>query len=243
MTMTLCDRYVAAVRADVPAWSFRRAGMLREIRDGLDDAAAAHVDGGLTRSDAERAAVVEFGPADQVAASIRAELAIDTGRIAALAAGVFSGAQMVIAQIVWSGNGSATDSVPTWYGVLARTVDVMALVALVAGVAVAGLLGRSPRILAFARGFDRVAVARKAAIAVLVAVALQAVAGFTLTVFGPGFDALVSSSPLENLHSPGLPIIETILAVQCLRLASGRGRTTGQDRAHDTAERLPLPTS
>lgn len=238
--MTPREDYLAAVRANVPAWSFRRAGLLREIRDGIDDATIGYLDEGLDSVAAQRSAVAEFGPAHQVAASIRTELAVDAGRIAALVAGVGSGAQVFIAEMIWS-TGTSDDwfARPGWYGALAQVVDVAGIVVLVAGVGMAIALGRSPRLLGFARRFDRVRAARAAAIAVMISVVLQSAAGIALMVFGPGATALFTMAPLEMVHSPTLPIIEVVLAAQCLRLASGRGARK-QNGPHHTAERLPF---
>lgn len=216
--------------------------MLREIRDGLDDATAAYLDDGLSRADAERAAVAEFGSPVQVAASIRAELTVAAGRVAALVFSVVSGGQMVVAEMIWSSDEPAA-GLPqgaAWIETLSWVVDVAAFAALVVGLAMAALLGSSPRMFRLVRRIDRVEAARRAAIAIVAVVVLQIAAGIVLGLYWLGADALLFPSPLEMLYSPTLPIVEILLAAKCLQLSSRRGWPLRQDGADDSAERLPL---
>lgn len=57
-----------------------RAGLLAEIRDGLEDAAAAHRSRGLSEQAAEARAVAEFGPVSDLAPLYQAELTATQAR-------------------------------------------------------------------------------------------------------------------------------------------------------------------
>ncbi|MEJ3657717.1 permease prefix domain 1-containing protein [Actinomycetes bacterium KLBMP 9759] len=61
-----------------------RASMVRETREGLEDAAAAHRDGGLTPAEAEALAVREFGSIAEIAPLYQAELTVRQSRRTAL---------------------------------------------------------------------------------------------------------------------------------------------------------------
>lgn len=78
----------------------RRASLIREVRDGLNDAAHAHRAKGLSRSDAELRAVTEFGSATELAPLYQDELvAAQANRTAMLAALTFLG--MLCVWDVW----------------------------------------------------------------------------------------------------------------------------------------------
>src|SRR5690349_25067367 len=62
-----------------------RRDLLTELRDGLEDAAAAHQDAGLDAGTARRRAVEEFGTAAEVGAACQAELTAVQARRTALA--------------------------------------------------------------------------------------------------------------------------------------------------------------
>ncbi|WP_232665062.1 permease prefix domain 1-containing protein [Pseudonocardia sp. TRM90224] len=61
-----------------------RASMLRETREGLEDAAAAHREGGLAPAEAEALAVRQFGSVRQIAPLYQAELTVRQSRRTAL---------------------------------------------------------------------------------------------------------------------------------------------------------------
>ena len=61
-----------------------RRSLLREVHDGLTDAAEAHAEGGLDPVAAQARAVAEFGTVDELAELYQAELTVRRGRATAL---------------------------------------------------------------------------------------------------------------------------------------------------------------
>lgn len=167
------DEYVRQLRHQLPGPGLARASMVREVRDGLDDAASAYVDDGLPRGAAERRAVEEFGPIGTLAAGLRDELTVAAGRSTATSAFVIGLVQLVGAQQLWknevtiAGWPSASETYLAW----ARAVDLFNLSA----VALAGLA-----LLVMTRGgrfVDPRPVVRALAIGVLTCIVIDIVAG------------------------------------------------------------------
>lgn len=63
---------VDRLRTELGGLGLPRASVLTEVRDGLEDAAAAYAHAGLAEPDARRRAVTDFGDPDAVAAQYRA---------------------------------------------------------------------------------------------------------------------------------------------------------------------------
>lgn len=114
-----------------------RAGLLAEVRDGLDDAAATHRSHGVSQLAAESSAVSEFGRVPELAPLYQAELtATQTRRTAALLAVRFP---MIHAMWELFGRtGHGWTSAPETAGLLAETLDMASGVT--GGLALAGLL-------------------------------------------------------------------------------------------------------
>lgn len=80
------DAYLAELERRLPRLGRRRA--VTEAREHLHDSASRHETGGLSRADAERAALEDFGPVEPVARRFAAETAVRETRLAtALALG------------------------------------------------------------------------------------------------------------------------------------------------------------
>jgi hypothetical protein len=79
------DRYLADVARDLPGRPAARAAAMDEVRDGLDEAMAAHTADGANPTAAEQAAVAELGPPVTVARAFAPELAIHHARRTLLA--------------------------------------------------------------------------------------------------------------------------------------------------------------
>lgn len=73
------DDYLADLDARLRGTASVKAELLAEARDGLIDAAQAHQDHGLPPLDAQRAAVAEFGPVDEISREYQAELGVAQG--------------------------------------------------------------------------------------------------------------------------------------------------------------------
>jgi hypothetical protein len=74
------DAYVARLDRALAGPRRVRADLIAEARDGLVDATEALQARGLDRRTAERRAVAEFGPVDEIAAAFRSELGIAQAR-------------------------------------------------------------------------------------------------------------------------------------------------------------------
>jgi hypothetical protein len=131
------DETVAALRARMPRWVARR-GLLREIGDGLADAADAYRAAGLKPEDATARAVEDFGDLDRVAAEF-ADIALGrAGRRAALVLG--PGYAVVLAAWLLVGRAASAplrtpgvDGVShafTWLGAFALVIAAFTLVGL-----------------------------------------------------------------------------------------------------------------
>ena len=73
------DSYLADLDARLRGTASIKAELLAEARDGLVDAAEAHQERGLAPADAQRAAVEEFGPVEEIGREYQAELGVAQG--------------------------------------------------------------------------------------------------------------------------------------------------------------------
>lgn len=230
----MIDRYVADLRRRLRGPVIVRAGMVREVRDGLLDAAEAHRSSGLDAASAERLAVDEFGSAEVVAAGLRPELAAAAGRHLAVLMLLLGSVQFVLVEALWKGQ-VADDGWPpvsAGYGLLAQFVDVSNLVTLAGSALAAVALGIGGRVL------PSRPVVRAASMLVLADLAVTAVCGPLLAGFAP---VPVATWPVADLVQGAIVTVlpsawMAVLAWQCLRLTSGRGLGP-EDGAHDAAER------
>lgn len=177
----MIEAYLADLRRELGGPLLLRAGMLREVRDGLNDAAQAYRAAGLSPHEAERAAVDEFGPADLVGGELRAELAASTGRYLGIVTFIGGTVLFALAQLSWQGAAAEQgwpEPTPA-YAALADIVDIGAIVfVLVSGLGVLAL-GIGSRFLPERR------VVRLLAYVLLGALVFQVVAGGVLSAFAP----------------------------------------------------------
>lgn len=122
-----------------------RAELLREVRDGLEDAVDAYREAGLDPVEARRRAVQDFGDAREVAAALQEELAAGYGRGAAARMAVAFPALVVLWDLVWA-TGSQPGGTPPAAGILARLIDGLSFTAAAAcGIALVLLWSRGRR--------------------------------------------------------------------------------------------------
>lgn len=115
------DAYLAELERSLPRVGRNRA--LREAREHLRDAAARHREAGASDHDAEAAATNDFGPVDEVALRLSAELAVRQTRIASAAAvGVSVAAAVIIATVVYV-DAEESRSAPTPVLIATRTIE------------------------------------------------------------------------------------------------------------------------
>jgi hypothetical protein len=154
--------HVAALERALYGPSALRRSMLREARNGLDDAAAAYRDAGLDRARAAELAVRDFGPITEIAPRYQDELAAGQSRRTALLLAAAFPALLLGWDLLWSTGtgwgGGATPTVRALAGVQdgsSAGIAVLALALLVLG------LRRTadPRRLARATGLTALAAA------------------------------------------------------------------------------------
>lgn len=113
------EQVVERLDAQLGGFGPRRAGVLIEVRDGLEDAAAAYGGAGLPVVEARRRAVTDFGDPSRVAQSFRAT---DLGRLSRQTA-LLLGAGPVLVLTAWvllgvSQGKLVTDSTVSGFGLL-----------------------------------------------------------------------------------------------------------------------------
>lgn len=138
MSRSPIAEHVAAVNSALRGPRRRRTDLLGELRDGLDDTAAAYLAAGLTADEAERRAVADSGTVADLAPAYQAELAADQGKRMAMLLGLIMPANYFVWDLLWR-----QESSPAWepgvlYRFLSETVDLVGLAS--GGVAIAGLL-------------------------------------------------------------------------------------------------------
>jgi hypothetical protein len=193
------DAHLAELERSLRGPAGPRRGMLRELRDGLDDAAAAYRDAGLDPARAARLAVRDFGPVAGVAEQLQAELAAEQGRRTALLLAVAFPALLIGWDLVWRGGTGWGHEAPPVVRALAAFQDVAS--AVIAATALALLLvglrrSAVPRRVALATGLaalGAVLLAGGAAVAMNIANPDDALA---LLVTRPAFGAAYLASVL-----------------------------------------------
>ncbi len=115
------DAYLAELERALPRMG--RSRVLREAREHMRDAAAQHREDGASEFEAETAATRDFGPVDDVALRLCAELAVRQTRItSALALGVVAVAALVVAGVL-SFDAETNSSAPTPVLIATRTIE------------------------------------------------------------------------------------------------------------------------
>lgn len=103
-----------------------RAGLMREVRDGLRDAVVALVANGVPERDAARLAVAEFGPAAELAPEFQRELAVLQARRTAAWAALSLPALWLAWDLMWR-TSPDLHLAPAPIMMLARLTDVIGL--------------------------------------------------------------------------------------------------------------------
>ncbi|TQS27038.1 permease prefix domain 1-containing protein [Microbispora sp. KK1-11] len=124
------DEYVASMRHALRGPGSAKRDLLTEARDSLLDAAEAYEGEGLPRAEAERLAIDDFGTVPEVAPGFQGELTVSQGR--RTAALLFLSVPLIAFMwaIIWRvfpGSPHVDEIKPAWFGLLARTVDLLQL--------------------------------------------------------------------------------------------------------------------
>jgi hypothetical protein len=110
-TLTPVDDYLTGLSRALPGPRRRKADLLAEARDHLTDATEALEADGLSRQQAEREAVADFGGLDEVVPGYRADLAVSQSRRTAVTLCMVLIAQpLVWKEGLWSWNQDPVDT-------------------------------------------------------------------------------------------------------------------------------------
>jgi hypothetical protein len=104
-----------------------KADLLREVRDGLVDAAEGHRADGLPPTEAERRAVAEFGGVPEVVPAFQTELALSAARSLGLRVTAVFAVLAIAGNLMWSGAPWVGPQPPSGYLFISSAVDVLGL--------------------------------------------------------------------------------------------------------------------
>lgn len=217
--------HVAALRSQLCGPRGAKADILREVRDGLADAAEGYEAEGAPPQRAAELAVAEFGEPAEIAGGYQVELAARQSRFALAFMAMLGPVLEVSSRILWSNSPAPVDRVvPEWALWLAWLQDTMAwTMSIAAALALVGF-GLGARWLAF-----RVVFVRTVGYALLVKLLFMTVAGYLLTrAFDPGHPE-GALGVFEYVFGPVTLVVGGVLlwlAWRCLRVA-GRARRLG----------------
>ncbi|MDF5753850.1 permease prefix domain 1-containing protein [Spongiactinospora sp. TRM90649] len=145
---TVIEDYVTSLGRRLAGPHRSKRDLVTEARDSLIDAADALERDGLSRREAELAAVEEFGTVKEIAPEYQRELATGAGRRLGLVLFLTVPISAVMWSVIWKI--FPTDPVdlanrPEWFVPTARAVDILQLLSGVAGALAMVLLGRGVR--------------------------------------------------------------------------------------------------
>ncbi|MGH8876624.1 MAG: permease prefix domain 1-containing protein [Stackebrandtia sp.] len=210
-------RHVAALGRHLDGPRRAKADMLREVRHGLIDTAAAHEADGVPAAEAVRLAVDEFGDPVELAEGFQVELAARQARFTLAFLAVQGPVMEVASRILWSNSPRAASSPPEIAHVLARVEDTSAWVMSVAAALALVAFGLGSRWLGF-----RSRLVRLVAYTMLGKLVFIAVTAPLLTVlFDPG-DPQGSTAVFSyvfNLGGAALLTAMAWLSWRCLKVA------------------------
>jgi hypothetical protein len=217
------DQHVAELARALHGPARTRRSMLREVRDGLHDAAAAHRCCGLDPQQAAVRAVRDFGSVPEVAQAFQSELVARQGRWAALLLLVAFPGMTLGWDLLWQ-SGSVT-----WHSQPAQPVSDV-VVALARAQDTASLLVSVMAVILLAATFRPAVSARRVAVLVghtgAVGALFCASIGVVMNVaVGPGAGDLIATNPFA-LPAYGVSALVCALvvrsAVRTLRVACAR---------------------
>lgn len=175
------DGYVAELRRALRGPRRATADLLTEARDGLVDAAEAYQGMGLSRTEAEHRAVLDFGEIRAIAPEYQAELGLTQARRTALLVCAVITGQTALAEYAWrTAAGAGTWNPPTAYAVLAGVVDWTSYLTVLVGLLVAFGCRRGVRLIGV-----WAPLVRATGVGAIAVCAFFAVAGLALSAFSP----------------------------------------------------------
>lgn len=222
MGTDVIDRYVTDLGSRLQGSKKQVRDLITETRDSLEDATEAHLEQGLTETEARKKAVEEFGPVKEIANEYQAELAVAYGTRTLIWLAIILplmhmaweyGRMLLIGP--WQDFGTPP---PSWYLFIAKANDLTSGVA--SGVALVALvLGRI-----LARKYDTKLLAKLAAAIALLAVGVVLLGNVAILVATAHLDVsrLMQSLPMSiaSLISWTVIIRLGLLARRCLSCAT-----------------------
>lgn len=212
------DDYVSELHGALRGPHGPKRDLVVEARDSLVDTADALEGDGLTRAEAERLAVEEFGRVREIAPGYQAELTATAGRRMALLLLVSVPATVLMWGLVWKFH--PADAItwagrPDWYGLASRVLDLLQLaVGLYGGLA----------LLALSRGSRWIArphlVTRSLGVTVWVTLPLTSALGLLLSQDSSAPASLTTFPPvvLLSLLTYACAGVQLYCATRCIRL-------------------------
>ena len=222
MGTDVIDRYVTDLGSRLQGSKKQVRDLITETRDSLEDATEAHLEQGLTETEARQKAVEEFGPVKEIANEYQAELAVAYGTRTLIWLAIVLplmhmaweyGRMLLIGP--WQDFGAPP---PSWYLFIAKANDLASGVA--SGIALVALvLGR-----VLARKYDTKLLAKLAAAIALLAVGVVLLGNVAILVATAHLDVsrLMQSLPMSiaSLISWAVIVRLGLLARRCLSCAT-----------------------
>ena len=212
------DDYVSELHSALRGPHGPKHDLVVEARDSLVDTADALEADGLTRAEAERLAVEEFGRVREIAPGYQAELTATAGRRMALLLLVSLPATVLMWSLVWQfypDDATSWTELPAWYGAVSRLLDLLQLAVGVYGGLALLALGRGSRWIARPH-----LVTRSLGLAVWVMLPVTSVLGLLLSQ-DDSVSAGLSTFPavlLVSLLTYACAGVQLYCATRCIRL-------------------------
>lgn len=211
------DDYVAELERTLAGPHGPKRDLVVEARDSLVDAAEALEAEGMSREEAERRAVEEFGPVPAIAPAYQVELTVSAGRRLGLLMLISLPALVLMWGAIWHFQPAAAtqwSARPGWYMTASRLLDVLQLAA--------GLYG-GLALLALGRGTRWVSprlVTRSLGLAVWLMLPLTALLGTLLSDGTPVTDSpAFPAMALANLVTCAFAGLQLYCATRCVMLS------------------------
>ncbi|MGI5291711.1 permease prefix domain 1-containing protein [Nonomuraea polychroma] len=211
------DDYVAELDHALAGPHGPKRDLVVEARDSLADTADALEAGGLDRAEAERIAVAEFGPVNEIAPGYQAELTSTSGRRLGFLLFISVPITVLMWSVLWRMY-PADDEVwrtqPAWFSPVSRLLDIVQLAVGVYGGLVLFALGRGAKWIRRPR-----LLTRSLAVAVWISLPVSIGLAQLLTHGTEGANSLDSlPSALANLVTSALWGLQVYCAARCMRI-------------------------
>ncbi|TMR91751.1 permease prefix domain 1-containing protein [Nonomuraea basaltis] len=212
------DDYVSELDRAITGPHGPKRDLVVEARDSLIDSADTLEADGLTRAEAERIAVAEFGPVAEIAPGYQAELTSSSGRRLGILLFISVPITVLMWSVLWRMYPPADDTVwatqPGWYWPASRLLDILQLgVGMYGGLALF-VLGRGARWVRRPR-----LITRSLGLVVWISLPVTAGLGLLLTFGAAGSNSLeFLPALLANLATSALWGMQVYCATRCLRI-------------------------